>query len=248
MAMTGDQMKEIPILFSAPMVRATLDGRKTQTRRVINPQPEYQNGLWLFKWGAACSGDTMPVVIGHATQSACPYGTPGDRLWVRENWRVGAWAWGANLLAIDYLADSFYRKDWLRVPSDQFERLLNQSIEDARKHFGVQSQYKWKPGESPCRVRPSIHMPRWASRITLELVNVRVERVQSISEEDAVAEGFEESLDGGDGVFTDVYGHISARENFSGLWDHINAKRGFGWDANPWVWVVEFKLQETPCT
>lgn len=185
-------MKERPILFSGEMVRAILEGRKTMTRRVIKPQPA---GEW------AAPGKT-----------ACPYGQPGDRLWVRETWRKTNWT------------DEPNRGEW-RV----FWRATEK--EDSRNN-GL-----W---------RPSIHMPRWASRILLEVVSVRVERVQDISEEDARAEGVEwqnerpcwvNYLDREDWSPT-------ARDSFRTLWDSINAKRGYGWDANPWVWVVEFKKIE----
>ena len=182
-------MKERPIIFSGEMVRAILDGRKTQTRRVIKPQPDhihtFQKGILLPQIGDK--------------EIRCPYGQPGDRLWVRETW-------AKNNPVLD--AKVCYRAD-LMSP-------------DLGK--------PWKP---------SIYMPRWASRITLEIVNVRVERVQEITEADVIAEGI--------GAFTLARGVLSdappdPRWKFIELWNSINANRGYGWEINPWVWVIEFKV------
>jgi hypothetical protein len=188
-------MKERPILFSAPMVRALLDGSKTQTRRVVNhrhlAQIDLQRGGCTANW-------SKPM----------PYGQPGDRLWVRENgWerpertpkmmREGADTWEPYYFDADGLTD--------------------QDSEDF-KAWGFKR-------------RPSIHMPRTASRINLEITRVRVERLQDISERDAMAEGVKNSLHLPGGRF--------ARENFEHLWWSINGEGS--WEANPWVWVVEFK-------
>lgn len=227
-------MKERPILFSAEMVRALLDGRKTQTRRVVKPQPIERNGQTLSGRHPCTIEKLYPEIRNR-------YGQPGDRLWVREAWRVGAWDNYEIAMAIDYLADNYAREEWLIVPDtmqDQFYRLREQSIDDAigKKFFrDYHGDFHWSKGDSPCRGRPSIHMPRWASRIMLEITNVRVERAQEISEADAKAEGVEPSIVGSD--FQD----IQYRAGFQTLWDSINAKRGYGWEANPWVWVVEFK-------
>ena len=149
-----------------------------------------------------------------------------------------------------------------------FERLWIQSSEDAQK-AGIEpdqdGNYQWEPGKGPCRWRPSIHMPRWASRISLEVVNTRVERIQDISEADAKAEGVEENICQppytcpqykGDGkccnADSDEYINYladedgepcySARDSFRTFWDSINISRGYGWDANPWAWVAEFRV------
>jgi hypothetical protein len=212
-------MTERPILFRAEMVQAILAGRKTMTRRVRMTEPR-----------------TWP----------CPYGQPGDRLWVRETWgRVG------------HPERIVYREN----PADD---------------------YQWdagKPSQGDFRWRPSIFMPRRASRITLEIVGVRVERVQDISEEDAIAEGCSAEKEttrdwweGYDPDMRDRYGNaahqmvskevspeppprwlevrtrkgstgfnISAVENYKILWDSLNDKRGYGWDVNPWVWALLFR-------
>ena len=176
-------MKERPILFNGPMVRAILDGRKTQTRRVVKPQPETKphNGV-DDKWFSEYSDIKNLGFLKHT----CPFGQPGDRLWVRE-------------------AFTEYPQKGLLYKAD-----------GCNKKLGV--WWGW---------RPSIHMPRRASRIKLEVTDVRVERLQNISEEDIYAEGI------------DTNSH-----DFMELWDSINAKRGHGWDANPFVWVVEFRRVE----
>jgi len=190
-------MKERPILFNGEMVRAVLDGRKTQTRRVVKPDEDgYPHR----------PGD----VFGERKLllTSCPYGEPGDRLWVRESMKFDpdrGWRYCAD--GADVIESADYSK---RTPS--------------------------------C---PSIHMPRKASRIFLEVTDVRVERVQEITEKDAVSEGIKPVQFG---LTTSGYewsptedATDTAKESFYCLWNSINAKRGYGWDVNPWVWVVEFR-------
>lgn len=223
-------MKERPILFSAPMVRAILNGTKTQTRRVakLTDAGHVKEPGGHRRWHTADFNARL----------ACPYGQPGDRLWVRETWRIGSWSEDSGSIAIDYQADGNNRREWLEVPDgDDFLRYWQQSTDDAIKALGDQDRYKWEPGQSPCRWRPSIHMPRFASRITLEITGVRVERLQDISEADALAEGCTSTAivnDAGD----DYIGHY-ASEEYQDLWESINGPDS--WAANPWVWVVEFK-------
>lgn len=226
-------MTERPILFSAPMVRALIAGRKTQTRRVVKPQPRDVGGLidyrvrfgpheYIYQWPR---GQTPSEAFVH---ERCPYGVAGDRLWVRETWCV-----------------------------------------NPRRHFGVDPSgpdhclYRADDNSTPWVWTPSIHMPRWASRINLEISGVRVERLQEISEADARAEGIEPNwigpLDkgpngfGGDGWTEEVGWHnymtdedgepcYTPRESFESLWQSINGRES--WTENPWVWVVEFKRLE----
>lgn len=176
-------MKERPIIFNGEMVRAILDGRKTQTRRVIKPQPD---GPW------AAPGRTM-----------CPYGQPGDRLWVRETWA--------------HVPRTAYGSLGMQDPSDEDMAAIYRATFD-RSPPGT----GWKP---------SIYMPKWAARIWLEIINVRVERVQEITNEGALAEGVEEH-------------QIPHTWMFRELWDSINAKRGYSWDSNPSIWVVEFRRSD----
>jgi hypothetical protein len=242
-------MRERPILFSAPMVRAILAGQKTQTRRMVKPQPQHPSfgsrkmlalddeGIDLYLHG----GPLLPWAI------RCPYGRDGDRLWARETWRVGAWRGpmhdrsSDHWVALDYQADGHARREWLSCGAD--DRLERQSLADAHRagRIEVDGRFEWEPGQSPCRWRPSIHMPRWASRLTLEVTDVRVERLQSISEDDARAEGVD--YDPGEGGVFWVPGlgcaSDSAAESFRLLWTSINGAES--WNANPWVWVITFK-------
>ena len=216
-------MSERPINFSGDMVRATRAGRKTQTRRPIIPQPvplysktidrfEYSGGFW---WPTSHSG---VQAAWKPVRYRCPYGEPGDQLWVRETWGAvsppGLIACCLEDCEIQYRADlppgcTDYPGQW---PADE-----------AR---GNPDAPKW---------RASIHMRRWASRITLDVLRVRVERVQEISERDAYAEGQ---------VLPRVITRTTTIEWpttwFRDLWDDIYAKRGLGWGANPWIFVIDF--------
>ncbi|HEY3347148.1 MAG TPA: hypothetical protein VGK71_05950 [Nitrospirota bacterium] len=231
---TSTAIKERPIPYSGPMVRAKLDGRKTQTRRVVK-NPERLNGLMNYGEEA----------------DWCPYGKPGDRLWVREAWRIGAWNIDDQVIAVDYLADNYSRREWLQVEDDEmFERYMIQSTEDCEAAGLVFSEfdgeigyYHWEPGNSPCRKRQGRFMPRFASRMLDEVVSVRVERLQDISEEDAIAEGIEFRNGFYLGGIHDKKGTLkcwnTAKEAYAALWESINGPGS--WAANPWVWVVEFR-------
>jgi len=198
-------MRERPILFNGPLVRAILDGRKSQTRRPIKPQPPW----WaeqVHQWardGARWRGKIADALW----DMRCPYGQPGDHLWVRETWADTSfdWEWGTKQEAVYRATDTEYGGPW----------------------------------------RPSIHMPRWASRITLEVTDVRVERVQEIWTDhkgssdpwcDIFAEGIpQEAVWDGTGAMP------TPLSLFIQLWNSIYAKRGLGWDANPWVFAVSFR-------
>jgi len=186
-------MKERPIPFNGAMVRAILDGRKTHTRRPMNPQP-VGNVLWTAY--PECKSDAEHV---------CPYGPPGDRLWVRETWQT--------LQIWDHLPPN-------KVPTDS----------------DIQYPATWDHWVS--KRRPSIHMPRWASRIALEITGVRVERLQDITEEGAKAEG----LIGIKGSEESPWFTTPISE-FHDLWDSIY-RGDCRWDANPWIWDVEFRVIE----
>lgn len=190
-------MKERPIIFSGEMVRAILEGRKTQTRRVIKPQPEEGDLVGFSFFSGAGAIEFRNYSEGVSQIVKCPYGQPGDRLWVREMWS-NLWNPG-NDPAIYYRANNDTPRE----------------IEKGNE--------KWL---SP------IHMPRWASRITLEVVRVQAKRVQEISESDALAEGFP----------IDEWQKFYAIDWFQTIWNSINAKRGWGWEVNPWVWMVEFTI------
>ena len=207
-------MKERPILFSAPMVRAILKGRKTQTRRIMKKLPCQCNAFepeempsispegWQMsghsgRWWCQCC-------TSYQDAKNCPYGQPGDRLWVRETWRL-------------------------------YDSLVECACYDACKcsrHHG-KPLYRASLPDNEGPWKPSIHMPRWASRITLEVVSVRVERLQDISRGDCIAEGC-------------PLPNISRITNvvawYRSLWETINGPGS--WAANPWVWVVEFKVMK----
>ena len=224
---------ERPILFSAPMVRAILDGRKTVTRRVVtvgDTIEERDDGTpWPYFTTWTHGDDGSPW-------ASCPYGAPGDRLWVRETWRYHGWTEdGAPW--IKYAADDSTRLVE-RIPDEWSDRLADiwaDLSDDANMAIdGRAADRKW---------RPSIFLPRWASRITLEVVGVRVERLQEITENDARAEGVNPSdahivIKDGDRQHDMERTHRGA---FACLWDGINGDRA-PWASNPWVWRVEFRV------
>jgi hypothetical protein len=218
-------VKEKPIIFSAPMVRAILEGRKTQTRRVIKPQPKAKSAFEGF-W----TSGNVPEVIGkyfwvfkndmglrELDAAVKPRHNAGNILWGRETW-----GWGIQLaVGIVYKAD---------------------------KNASLTEGEKWKP---------SIRMPREIARLFLEVKGIRVERLYEITNKDAIREGVSATATkfGGcqardkpdrNGKFGCPKGCncFNARENFAGLWDSLNAKRGYSWYSNPWVWVIEFEKAE----
>ncbi|CAH5114672.1 hypothetical protein AI2803V1_3729 [Klebsiella pneumoniae] len=210
-------MTERGMIFNAEMVRAILDGRKTQTRRIMKPQPEPcpRGGHWwpsnVFKTMLHVEEEMQNGQGGWGglVGDACPFGDVGDRIWVRETFcpvddtQYGGEKW------VDYRAtpkfEASHPAGWDCAPNDA-------------------EALKW---------RPSIHMPRWASRILLEITDVRVERLKSISDRDALREGCSAAdMKSGDCV-ADV---------FARLWASIYGSDS--WNANPWVWVIEFKRVE----
>jgi hypothetical protein len=207
-------MRERPILFSGPMVRAILAGQKTQTRRAVSPQPS--GGVRSSPFCASGLED------GHGREIRSRYGRPGDRLWVRESF--------------DFLPTGGHDDP--------------QACEIVYWADGSTEPRSAPPDYNPMiyghpKARPSIHMPRWASRITLEIVSVRVERLQEISEADCIAEGIQQLGEkqgwATEARFPDGKRHFGAGayDLYHQLWDSIN---GAGdWAANPWVWVVEFR-------
>jgi len=206
-------MKELPILMNGEMVRAILDGKKTQTRRPwIKPKRHENYDVYPVLYSSGFELASNGFCIGEIIKS--PFGAPGDRLWVRETW------------ATDYLHDGIKPSELTEMDSDIFYRADGHI--DAKTDIWV---HCW---------RPSIHMPRWASRITLEITREWAERVQEISEDDAKAEGLAVSYD-------PAYLHrydLTFRGGFTALWDSIYAAKGFGWNTNCWVWGCEFKVLE----
>lgn len=228
-------MRERPILFNGEMVRAILDGRKTQTRRIVKLSDgkfvcsrsrnyltacDIKDGIgpWWHPYGGH-PGEPLPQ---DRINEACPHGKPGDRLWVRETW--------------GFCADGLPNDD--RPIHPMHGGCLYRATEPDAVSFD-ESDMRWKP---------SIHMPRWASRINLEITDVRVERLNDISEQDAVAEGLHVGCK--DGHLT-KYGFKNwpwqswqkdPRQAFRYLWGSVQTNPDdTGWNGNPWVWVIEFK-------
>jgi hypothetical protein len=228
-------MRERPVLFGSAMVRSLLDGRKTQTRRVVKPAPQMVTDRGIQTWEGDAAG-----LLAQLTKAgkACPHGGRGDRLWVRETHAI-------------YPTHGQHRSDgerwgpWGGLPTTVSED--GKQIAYYREGFDRCDPGRW---------RPSIHMPRWASRILLEITDVRVERLQEISEDDAVAEGiegFDQRTPGGDDAqdyWRDYLNPGQRHENFPwiegdprasfrSLWESINGPGS--WAANPWVWVIGFR-------
>lgn len=210
-------MKEHPILMNAAMVRAVLDGSKTQTRRALKRQPDYPIIIATDPHTNRYQiGEREPVTEA-ALQRASPYGQPGDRLWVRETF--------------GYVSPDEHQRPHSECKIE-YRADLAPGCTDRPGQWPI-DECKGDP-ERP-RWRPSIHMPRAASRILLEIVSVRVERLNDCSDADARAEG----TPGGHGVIPSYNYHATPSEHFSHLWESINGTGS--WAANPWVWVIEFK-------
>jgi len=225
-------MSELPILFSGPMVRAILDGRKTMTRRVAIPRYDDRTPCEHLQGDNSGMGPTMFRHCCHGSEGrGCPHGVVGDRLWVRETWRP---AYDEELYCcVEYRADGKRIKpENGSLTEDQGHKFADDCPDDPALNA------KW---------RPSIFMPRWASRITLEIVSVKVERVQEITEKDAIAEGIPYARASAGTGYYEIWdgkksiANKSAANVFAVLWDSINAKRGFGWGVNPWTWAITFK-------
>lgn len=239
-------MKERPILFSAEMVRAILEGRKTQTRRVIKPN-----------WSRCLDLDDPED--RNKAEKLCPYGEPGDRLWVRETF------WHKQLVTEPYypghyengayvddgMGSAYFHPDMLTIENGENGNPsiygLSETISDHIRYVATDPNPDpiSKPYEYTWIKRPSIFMPRWASRLTLEIKQVRIERLQEIIDHpsDCIAEGIEHPNGYanlwkryGDEGFACEMPWVS----YSTLWDSINFERGFGWDTNPWVWAIGF--------
>lgn len=225
-------MKEKPILFSGPMVRAILNGSKTQTRRIVKPVRGYEYSS-ILKYGMPHTADSW-AVWWHSGETdrvgcyqECPYGKPGDRLWVRES----AYIAPENFGDLD-LANCVDGNGCRRIVG--YSASMDGDSERCARDYGVKQS-------------PSIFMPRWASRITLEITGVHAERLQGISEADASAEGAV-TEDDVNRIDTDILPtarklrlpYEDDRVWFAHLWDEINGKRA-SWESNPWVWVLKFQ-------
>lgn len=198
-------VKERPILFSAPMVRAILDGRKTVMRQAMAIQPELDGAFWKAYgagWGAGIS--SVPAVPGHSLATNCPIGMVGERLWVQEAWAIAG-----------------------GMPHDPGYVVLRSEFDGDYDECGNPVD-RWRPAET---------MDRDDCRVELEITAVRVERLQDISDEQALAEGVAKHPGGGCHVEDGQHLWASPIDSFAGLWNST----GGDWDANPWVWCVNFK-------
>jgi len=256
--MTATEVKERPILMCGDMVCATLANRKRQTRRILKGAPEE----WATSTGIPIVGRYSPTIVNRRSGEEepgrecfgayddersfrCPYGKPGDQLWVRENFWSDVRDPNECVIYSEDQTKYKYRTGGKGVETRRAERHVpSATIMDISKNKF------WKQ-------KPSIFMPRWASRIRLEITDVRVERVQDCSESDAEAEGVEKNAHG-DGSWTaddgwlpycshypdgcECFPAYTAKFSYAGLWKKINGEKS--WDANPWVWVVEFKKLE----
>ncbi|ROU13713.1 hypothetical protein EB837_12365 [Kluyvera ascorbata] len=239
-------MKERGMIFNGEMVRAILEGRKTQTRRIMTIQPEHSemglrrvidskngrdDGKYFWSQSDACGLKARSKVFG------CPHGSIGDRVWVRETWsQLG----NEDGCAIDW------NDELVKGGGPEAARIYRASCEQKPGNYGLWSipdDAFWKPHTDNMEFegawRPSIHMPRWASRILLEITDVRVERLNDISDEDAKAEGIAKSHKYPDTYLTPKGDFADADIAFQRLWESIYGEES--WAANPWVWVIEFK-------
>lgn len=240
-----------PILFSTAMVQAILDGRKKQTRRIIKPQPELRENSGFNYKGAAYGIGITPEETAKNFSSCVAKYQIADIIWVREKWRVNAWDDCAEML-VEYangdknwctMYDPTEKSDWICNYADD---LLQKGIfipndETERIELVSGKKIPWKP---------SIFMPKEACRLFLECTNVRVERLQDITEADAIAEGVIQHSDYGSTgyvLYTDPeasFTDIDAIHSFESLWEVINGRES--WESNPWVWVYDFKRVEKP--
>ncbi|MEH4413532.1 hypothetical protein POY08_27610 [Klebsiella pneumoniae] len=235
-------MKERGMIFNGEMVRAILNGRKTQTRRIMAPQPadDIERGIFpnpeVIGWKSS-----RRHKHGSTTAHFCHYGKPGDRIWVRETWGVVSHAFSDDGLMIDWVPD--------RPATAIHEMPFGNGYYSGYAIYAADGDFTWgdddgyEDGRSCWK--PSIHMPRAASRILLEITDVRAERLNTISEEDARAEGI---IDGGclNCGEPEPCGCANpepdATDAFAYLWQSIYGQES--WNANPWVWVIEFKRVE----
>jgi len=229
-------MKELPILFSGPMVRAILEGRKTQTRRVIKlPLTTWRSdAVWCSDWKESAFADRLPGGRGYLHvrwTDGHDYGfqtidskyIDTDQLWVRETWKIQSFMDGEPI-RIRFKADGSEMDDRYGELDgngycDWYEKICEQSTDELIKmnwpDKDEQGYYRWDGKESPLRWRPSIYMPRWCSRLSLIVKDIRAERLQDISELDAISEGFDN------------------KEDFIAYWDILNFTKGHGWITNP---------------
>lgn len=227
---------ERPMIFNGVMIPSLLDGTKTQTRRLVKPIPEYNTGCYYWKTKCLCCHAGKWKINPDVIQ-ACPYGKVGDKLWVRETWKPHASHWFNEGGGEEESFSVSYKAGGSRSPEPPHD-------------YCLPDREGWLP---------STHMPRWASRILLEITDIRIERLKDITREDAIAEGIEgepcdQTIAWKDYLNPKQWGFpewgddcdTAAIDSYRSLWNMLNAKKGFGWEVNSFVWVIEFKRMITP--
>ncbi|MBP4063487.1 hypothetical protein J9896_08745 [Acinetobacter baumannii] len=219
-------MKERPILFNSEMVRAILEGRKTQTRRLLKEKLISEQAE--FECGNRPNVTRSEPNLQYYIDNGCPFGQIGDRLWVRETWRIdpNASGWSMN--------EDEPCSGWIDYKAGGTSEVTAPSFNAVQKSF-PKGEVDWD--FLPFNWRPSIHMPRWASRILLEITEIRVERLNEITEADAKAEGLDNSRSE---AAIQIGWYELPVPAFRRVWEWIYGKGS--WKQNPWVWVVEFKV------
>lgn len=243
-------MKELPILFSADMVKALLAERKTMTRRTVKKMELTKHLDCVI--AQANSSDFEELLERTITESdspfQSPYGKPGDILYVRENWRPRDYVADGPELLIEYKADG---KDLYFYPEDELAEKIEASMiaECQKKGLNIENYGRFVYKNFPISWRPSIHLPKELSRIWLQIGEIRVQRLNDITEDDAIDEGIGRIFMPDEPVYYQHYGAGNIEgttdpiESYQSLWNSINGSNS--WDANPWVWVVKYKMLST---
>lgn len=234
-------MKEHSILFKGPLVRAILEGRKTVTRRAIKPEPQMVTDRSVEPWRG--DPETLLRLLEKSGQK-CPFGQPGDRLWVRETWGVISHTWDEDGNMIDWAPD--------RPATPVREMPFGLGYYSGHVIYAADGPMEWAGdddggGDPRSAWKPSIHMPRKVCRLLLEVTDVRVERLQDITDSQIMAEGVDlEALADGQERYDMVLAGSGAdgRPTLRTAWRDLWNSTGGDWDANPWVWVIEFKRVE----
>lgn len=247
-----------PILFSTAMVQAILEGRKTQTRRVVKKQPkekDYLPELLTDHFGNYLLSYRKDRVFVEDKTIKSLYGNVGDVLWVRETWKPGAWREDGRV-AFDYLASTELKNTpWVQFTN--FDNYYKKWTDEILKNNSIPDEmgfHHWEPGKSPLSWKPSIFMPKDACRLFVKIKSIRVEKLQDISEEDAISEGVLKDVEFYPGDFKTemiyrdytgkTHGCKYARSSYMTLWQKINGVDS--WDENPYVWTLEFERIEKP--
>ena len=225
-------MKETGIIMSGDHPVKCIDGAKTKTRRTWGLNKYNKNpNLWRIRLGVNCwFADSVELnkynLPSQQIYLKCPYGGVGDKLWVKETWAIGAFLY-ERYAEILYKAENYKSKGDRYFKHTDWNSYLNKRL--GTGGVALAGWDKW---------HPSIFMPKWASRITLEITEIRVERIQEITAEDAIAEGIPPFAPDGE-----IKSSTIPRKHFAVLWDSLNAKRGYGWETNCWVWCLTFKRE-----